>query len=391
MIPTTQVSPETLDLVPALLLGARRWSAGAMIDADELAALRAALLSTQHRRQVAAIPAYARLAEQLEVDDDGRDQDGRPFLLSDDWLKGYDPDWADTDLPALTDWLADVSTVRPTHPTGVADLSSWRSALRRQDVYVTVSSGTHGARSLVPRDPMTLVALRSSSGVRLPWSLPAGGYDALLLTPRGMGSGIQSGAMGLGRAARRTAHLDDPEALDLLDRAVADDQPVVVYGSPARLVDLLALVGPGRPLPTGSCVVTGGGWKGQSERAVEELLASASDTFALDPGRCVDTYSTAELNTVFVTCRRGRYHVPPSVEVLVLDDALRPVRGSSSGRLAVLDPLAASYPGRLITSDLVRLGDDRCPCGLVGQTLLAGIRRLTGAAERGCGVGGTGL
>lgn len=389
MIPTTQVSPETLELVPALLLGSRLWSAGGSIDEGELAALRAALLRTQHRRQLAAIPAYARLAAELSIDDDGLDPDGEVFLLSDDWLKGYDPGWADNELPALTEWLAEVSTVRPSHPADVADLGSWRAALRQQEVYVTVSSGTRGTRSLVPRDRMTLVALRASSGVRLPWSLPPGQYAALLLTPRGMGSGIQSGAMGLGRAARRAAHLDDPLALDLLRRSAAEDLPVIVYGSPARLVDLLAQVGPHLPLPTGSCVVTGGGWKGPSGAVVEELLASASTTFALDPGRCVDTYSTAELNTVFVTCREGRYHVPPAVEVLVLDDALRPIRTAAGGRLAVLDPMAASYPGRLITSDVVRLGTDRCPCGLAGQTLLAGIRRLAGATERGCGVTGT--
>ena len=243
MIPTTQVSPETLELVPALLLGSRLWSAGGSIDEGELGALRAALLRTQHRRQLAAIPAYARLAAELSIDDDGLDPDGEVFLLSDDWLKGYDPAWADNELPALTEWLAEVSTVRPRHPADVADLGSWRAALRRQEVYVTVSSGTRGTRSLVPRDRMTLVALRSSSGVRLPWSLPPGQYGALLLTPRGMGSGIQSGAMGLGRAARHAAHLDDPLALDLLRQSATEDLPVVVYGSPARLVDLLAQVG----------------------------------------------------------------------------------------------------------------------------------------------------
>ena len=104
-----------------------------------------------------------------------------------DRFKGYDGAWLDGDLPALTAWLGEVSTVHPTHPAGATDLASWRAGLRADDVFVTISSGTAGSRSLVPRDRMTLTALRSSSGVRLPWALAPGVYDALLLTPRGMG------------------------------------------------------------------------------------------------------------------------------------------------------------------------------------------------------------
>ena len=386
--PITPVPSRALDAVKALLLGTRAWSSGGTVDLDDLGALRADLVRDNHLRHVASIPAYGRLTEELGVSPAGGE---RELLLSDEWFKSYDPGWADSDLQYLTAWLAEVSTVRPPHPTGATDLADWRSALRAHDVFVTVSSGTTGSPSLVPRDRMTLAALRGGSGVRLPWALPAGAYDALLLTPRGMGSGIQSGASGIAAAARNAAHDDDEQAwTTLLTSAAADRQPLVVYGSPARLARLLDRVTDGtgaRALPPGSCVVTGGGWKGQStDVEVGHLLEAASETFALPRERCVDTYSTAELNTVLVSCREQRYHVPPVVEAMVVDEQLQPIPGDADGPLAVLDPLAMSYPGRLVTSDVVRLRHDPCPCGLAGQTLLPGITRAVGAAARGCGV-----
>ncbi len=376
---------QALDIIPRLLLGARRWSTGAEVDLSAMATLRSELLADNHRRHVDSIAAYARLTAELNVAADGT-YDGYPLLLSDEWFKGYEPSWLNGGLPSLTAWLGDVSTVRPTHPARASDLWGWRSALRADGVFVTVSSGTSGPRSLVPRDRMTLTALRSSSGVRLPWALPPGAFDALLLTPRGMGTGIQSGAAGIAGPARRSAHDDDPDLASFVAAAVADGQALVVYGSPARLSRLLSGLDGPLNLPEGSCVVTGGGWKGAAGEDVFELLESAAARFALPLDRCVDTYSTAELNTVLVSCTERRYHVPPVVEAVVIDEQLRPVAGDADGRLAVLEPMAMSYPGRLATSDMVRLRHAPCPCGLEGQTLHAGIARLAGTAARGCGV-----
>jgi Acyl-protein synthetase, LuxE len=385
MVQATEALVEALDIVSKLLLDARTWSTGGRVDLAALATLRSDLLAKNHRRHVDSIPAYARLTAELGVAADGG-YDGDQLLLSDEWFKGYDPGWPESDLPSLTAWLADVSTVHPAHPAGVTDLATWRSALRADDVFVTVSSGTSGPLSLVPRDRMTLTALRSSSGVRLPWALPAGAFDALLLTPRGMGTGIQSGASGIARAARRSTHDDDPDLASFVAAAVADAQPLVLYGSPVRLARLLSGIEDQLALPPGSCVVTGGGWKGAGDGDVFELLETAAASLALPHERCVDTYSTAELNTVLLSCAARRYHVPPVVEAVIVDEQLRPVPGDGDGRMAVLEPMAMSYPGRLMTSDVVRLRHDSCPCGLQGQTLLAGIARMPGGAARGCGV-----
>jgi long-chain-fatty-acid---luciferin-component ligase len=175
--------------------------------------------------------------------------------------------------------------------------------------------------------------------------------------------------------------------MEFLTSAAAHQRPVVVYGAPGRLAGLLDdLAGSQLASVPGSCVVTGGGWKDAGAGDVQALLDLAASTLGVDRSRCLDTYSWSELNTVLLSCPADRYHVPPVVEALVVDAMLRPVEGDADGRLAVLDPMAASYPGMIVTSDLVRLRHDPCPCGRGGQTLLPGICRLPGAPARGCGV-----
>ncbi|HEY0640115.1 MAG TPA: hypothetical protein VGD67_20975, partial [Pseudonocardiaceae bacterium] len=199
------VSSEATDLphVRALLVAARMWSAGAPLDHDAVGRARAAAVLDNHRRYLAGIPAYAALAEERGLTGDVTlDEVRAELVVTDELFKSYHPSWPDRDLPALTRWLGTISTTAP--GAGAAtDLRSWRAALREQGVFVTFSSGTTGQPSVVPRDRLTLASLRSGSGVRLPWALPAGRYDCLLLTPPGLGTGIQSGAAGLAAGAAR--------------------------------------------------------------------------------------------------------------------------------------------------------------------------------------------
>ena len=393
MTQSTGLWADSLPLVQRLLVSARMWSSGMPLDFGAVATVRNEMLAANHRQHVTSIPAYGEVAREAGIGTNADINELRERLvLSDDWFKSYNPAWMSGNLPALSNWLEAVSTVRLRPPPSTAiDLATWRAGLREQGVFVTISSATTGLPSLVPRDRLTLAALRSSSGVRLPWSLPPGDYDSLLLTPVGMGSGLQAGAAGLAASSRRVYHYGEPGWREFLCDAVRQQQKTVVYGPPARLALLVEeLIRDGRQvdLPEGSCVLTGGGWKQDPAHDMGSLLDGASELFGVARTRCIDTYAAAELNTVFASCAEGRYHVPPVVEALVVDDLLRPLpgNGDGDGRLAVLDPMAISYPGRLATSDYVRLRNDSCPCGLDGQTLLHPVTRLRDAAPRGCGV-----
>ncbi|MFF3442837.1 hypothetical protein [Streptosporangium sp. NPDC002721] len=404
----TAVSP-----VQSLLVCARLWSSGAAIDEGLAARLREAALVGNHHRYAAAIPAYAALVGESSSTGTVTLADIRNrFLVTDELFKGYDPAWLRGGLSELTRWLGSIFVERLADPGPHAgDVDQWRAALKRHGVYVTFSSGTGGRPSLVPRDRLTLAALRATSGVRLPWTPATGGYDLLQLVAPGLGTGIQSGATGLASGAVRVHRLRaapfDPGSLAgeaparpggappgyeaaawFLEGA---ERPVLVFGTPPELSGLLAHLSSAARrirLPPGSQVVTGGGWKGRTAIPREDLVERLSEHLGVPRERYVDTYSTSELNTVFPGCVNDRYHIPPCVEPVVVDGLLTPVDGDDvEGVLAVLDPFALSYPGFVVTGDAVRLRRDPCGCGLAGPALAGPIVRAAGAGERGCAAG----
>lgn len=402
----TQTEDGVLASLHQLLVAAHLWSSGQPVELEAIATLRSGVLVDNHRRYLAEVPAYRGLAEDRGV---GADADlgaiRAELIMTEELFKGYDPAWPAADTAALTRWLATISTV-DTDGAAITStgLDAWRTEMKSHGVAITFSSGTGGQPSLVPRDHLTLAALRSSSGVRLPWALEPGSYDCVLFTLPGMGLGIQSGAAGLAAGAANVHRVAPPpghsgdgdptreamgRATEFLRRAADGHRPVLLYGPPsgvAHLATYLSETATSLALPASSCVVTGGGWKGGTPRDPAVLFATLAEHLGVERARCVDTFSSAELNTVFVTCARGRYHVPPVVEALVLDDLLRPVEGDEAeGRLAVLDPFARSYPGFLTTGDAVRLRHDDCACGLAGTTLSPPIVRASGAPARGCG------
>ena len=99
----------------------------------------------------------------------------------------------------------------------------------------------------------------------------------------------------------------------------------------------------------------------------------------------IEAYSMTEIGAIMMKCEHGRFHVPPHLETIILDDALDPVDGEDvTGILGVMDPFAVSYPGFLITGDNVHRTRSLCPCGLEGETILS-VSRAQGAEVKGCG------
>ena len=221
----TQVSsPRVETTIRPLLVAARLWSNGADVDLAAVASLRDQALLENHRDYLTRIPAYARLAAASGIGPaTDLDTIRAQLIVTDGYFKSYDPAWLPGDLFRLNKWLAAISTVNAgmlaaaaTNPAG------WRNELREAGVYLTFSTGTAGVPSIVPRDRLTLAALRSSGGtVAMPWSLPADGYDCLLLTTPGIGSGIQAGAAGLSGSAPARARPGPPNADFVLDSSTA--------------------------------------------------------------------------------------------------------------------------------------------------------------------------
>ena len=124
--------------------------------------------------------------------------------------------------------------------------------------------------------------------------------------------------------------------------------------------------------------VTGGGTKGREmpdgwrERIFEFLGTS----------RYFDTFGMSEMSGGNAACTVGNYHFPPITVPFVLDmDSGEPLprKGRQTGRLAVMDLLARTYWGGLITGDLVTVGgwDEPCACGQTSPYLEPNIRRVS--------------
>jgi hypothetical protein len=418
----------------ALLAGARLWSTQAVFDESALDRVRREAIELNHRRYVASIPAYGLLARESTSGDMADfetivDQ----MLLTADVFKSYDPRWlADSDFARMTQWLDSIFFRRlDMDLAGVDSVSRWRERLRGDGVYLMYSSGTSGRLSFVPRDRSTLAALQFNGPAysHTPWDRAGASdrpFDCLVLVPRGVALGLQAGATGLARAAERSHFLFDVEltaerirptsesdrrtgaggdgkeptaavydrdeayarALEFLREVKAGGRRFLVFGPPFEVEELCArLLATKMPirLPDDSLVITAGGWKSVASIRRQDVVAHVQDALGVPADHVIDTYSTAECNCVLMTCPHGRYHVPPIIEVVVLDDLLMRMAGDDVfGSIAFLDPFALSYPGHVITGDIGRLIHGPCPCGLTGWAIVGEIRRAPAQDTAGC-------
>jgi hypothetical protein len=172
--------------------------------------------------------------------------------------------------------------------------------------------------------------------------------------------------------------------------AIDEGQRVMVFGAPFLVKELCERVlasGEKLTLPEGSIVGYGGGWKTfdgakLDEAALLELIERAT---GVKKQFVIEAYSMTEIGAIMMKCEEGRFHVPPHLETVILNDALEPVADrDAAGILGVMDPFAVSYPGFLITGDNVHRVSGACPCGIGGDTLLK-VGRAPGAEVKGCG------
>jgi hypothetical protein len=92
-----------------------------------------------------------------------------------------------------------------------------------------------------------------------------------------------------------------------------------------------------------------------------------------------------EISVLMLRCDAGRFHIPPLVEPVVVDEELRPLKGSNlRGTFGFLDPFAVSFPGFIISGDHVRLVEEDCSCGLSGPAITE-ISRTANREIKGCG------
>jgi len=178
--------------------------------------------------------------------------------------------------------------------------------------------------------------------------------------------------------------------IDNIQKSTDEEQKTFIFGAPYQFKELCdVLAGHNRrlELKKGSFVLFGGGWKSFTGDAIsrETLVDMLADALNIPPEMILEGYSMTEINTLMLRCEYGRFHIPPVIEPVIFNEELKPLNGNDvKGAFGFLDPLAASYPGFIISGDHVHMIDGECGCGLSGPAITE-IGRLPGIEVKGCG------
>lgn len=414
-----------LELQRSLLDAAGAWSEGASNEALT-EQLRREALELLHQRYVQRIPSYRHLATQSgTMGKCDLSTLVNTMMFTTDLFKSYDPDLLESgDFSQLTAWLSGICAEQmPDQAHSARDLDEWVQTLASNGIRLSYSSGTSGVMSFVPRDPLTWRSLCRNSSVcgNDRWFHDTDGtkrqFDCLVAAPRGEGTGIQGVANGLSAMASGTHYVDSTDTVtandlrevgrgptrtstlqqdtlamvEFVNAGREANRPLLVFGPPFQLRRLCERVqahcGSLDTHPE-SVVVTGGGWKSfQGDRiSHQELRLRIEAAFGIGSENFSDAYSTTELNSALTCCSKLRYHIPPLLETVVLDEAFcGEPRSPGRGYIGFLDPFALSYPGFVIPGDLAQLDHGNCECGLSGWYLKGPIERAPNIEARGCG------
>ncbi len=180
------------------------------------------------------------------------------------------------------------------------------------------------------------------------------------------------------------------ELIARIENSTAKGQEVLIFGAPYQfkeLCEVLAEKNRRLVLKERSVAVIGGGWKTFTGEAISRkaLVDMISNSLNLPHEMILEGYSMTETSVLTMRCPYGRFHIPPVIEPVILDDALNPIEGDDiRGAFGFMDALATSHPGFIISSDYVHMVNSACECGLHGPAILE-IGRLPGAEVKGCG------
>ncbi len=256
------------------------------------------------------------------------------------------------DLPIAVRLTSSGTTGRPSETP--LDEPSWR---RR----VQAMRASYVGLGLLGAEVEVLAFLMDPATTRMAGSLV---IDAVL---RGVGQ--VRGITYLARMGATGPEFRGAEAVAALTRAAARG-PTLLVGYPALIAGTIReLVRAGQarlPLPDGSYVLTGGGWKSFLPGVAldqQEFRAQASGFFNLPHAAIRDMFGLSECPAVFVQCEQGHYHVPVWAWAQAIDpETGRDVPRGEVGLLQLTVPLTTSYPLlKILTTDKATI-HDTCPC-----------------------------
>ncbi|MEU9345314.1 hypothetical protein AB0D74_29340 [Streptomyces sp. NPDC048278] len=384
---------------------------------------------TAHRER---IPLLRTRAEETGVHEITALPDLVPLLFSHTSYKSYPVSLIENGRwDRLLRWYSTVSVVEPddVDVEGVTDIDEWTDRITAAGHRPYITSGTSGKVSFLNCDTDDLDFLhavlenltcwpdplppkptrrgyllapasgpmRSIDGFRWHADVFARPGETRLLTEAPlkvselMGSALLRRRMAEGTATPReissfeTTSAAREQELDAALTAIVDDilahrdEPLLIAGMNNQQFTLIQALR-ARGVADGSLhpdtlVLSGGGNKG---RALPDDYQQQFAAF-YDGVRRVRSYGMTELQGSCLACENGRYHVPPWVIPLVLDQTgetlLNTGHGVTEGRFAFLDVSLSGRWGGLISGDKVSVDFSPCDCGRPGPAVLPDIQR----------------
>jgi len=355
-----------------------------------------------------------------------------PLLFAHTSYKSYPENWfTQGKWDRMSKWLDTLTTnhVHGVDTSDVKDVDEWISRLAAAGLYVSASSGTTGKCSFIPSnmEDRTFVkheiprgfnwatGIESKREFKMFGLMPiARGFrvddsrqalvNAFAASDRPFpGDAITVGqitrmvalrrsiADGTARpgdiaafeatSARRAKTMEDALSSTAQALAAGRGEKLLVQGMIVTLFQVSEMIRAmgysGKDFHPDNALITGGGLKGAKLPA--DFREQILDTFNVRPERAYQFYSMQELNSTMPSCRAGRYHAPPWLMLLLLDqtgDKLLPVsKDEMEGRAAYFDLSVEGRWGGIITGDKVSVIYGKCACGHEGPSIAREIVR----------------
>jgi long-chain-fatty-acid---luciferin-component ligase len=325
-------------------------------------------------------------------------------------------------------WIANVYTgelprvvINTPHPT----IDDVIDAFNAAGLAVAFSSGTSGRHTVIPRDTRTYLTAQYLMGkmeVCVSDAITADHCLALGPSPAQSNAWVAKGPAFQSDMYRDVLHgLDFDREADTTRKVPTDGEQresasvekrgektiekaikwleqydkttdtIRLFSLPFLIYDIIdALEQQGKRFEFGErgTVVTGGGWKMSEFKRISstDFRKRIDETLGIPETRYFDYYGMVEISGSCITCSEGHYfHLPYTyLKPLVIDRNLEPAGYDEWGRFAFLDGLPGSYPGFILTGDLVRMRE-RCPaCDRPGPVLEQSVQRAPSEEIRGC-------
>jgi hypothetical protein len=392
-----------------------------------------AAANEQLQERVGAIKLLANRAEAANLKAVRDLNDLVPLLFAHTSYKSYPESWlTGGKWDRMNRWLDTLTTDRiDVDVKGVGDIDDWAARLDTAGVHLSCSSGTTGKCSIIPTNMADRLFFRQSMARSFTWATGVKAehqYLQLRIGPIPQNARNEDGRACLVENFAHTFRPFPGEPITVgqvnkmvaLRRSIADGtaQPADIAAfeatSAARakavdeaLQDLINLIAEKRSekilfwggfatmfqvaealrarglsakdFNDQNTYATAGGLKGIKLPA--DYRERVFETLNLSPAHVFHFYSMQEINTAMPRCRADRYHVPPWLIFLVLDQTGENLipggKGEIEGRAAFFD---LSMTGRwcgLISGDKVRVDYGKCACGHQGPTVHHEITRYS--------------